>query len=99
MAVSREAVLSCARKYTIAELTTKLDAATEALEAGLDQEVVKTATNFKDGGVSGELVRGQYEAKVELYSRALKVKRRWEADQRAFGSHGVVDFNRRVWGA
>ena len=78
MVPSKSAVLSCARKYTIAELTTKLDAATLVLETNSAREVVKTATNFKDGGVSGELVEGDPNFLVELYTRALKVKRRWE---------------------
>ena len=99
MAASRNLVLSVARKYTIAELTAKLDAATEELESNAGREVVKTATNFKDGGVSGELVEGDAEFLVDLYTRSLKVKRRWEADVTAERTKGTVNFNRRVWEA
>jgi hypothetical protein len=95
--VSRAAVLSCARKYTVAELVTKLDAATEAVEANAGRDVVVTATNFKDGGSSGELVEGNAEFLVELYAAALKVKRRWEAGQKAAANRGRIDFGRRVW--
>lgn len=96
---SRAAVLSVARKYDVPELLVKLDDATEEMELNASRDVVVTGTGMKDASTQGEFVEGAgAEYLVDLYTRALKVRRRFDAGQRAQMGAGGVDFSRRFWG-
>jgi len=100
--INRALVRSLARLHTVAELTTKLDAATAELEQAMSAEVVVTGANMKESGTTGEYLSGALDLKVRTYEAAIGLRKRTDAGAGTNGGPNRkmnhVNFRFREWG-
>lgn len=99
--INRALVRSLARLHTVAQLTTKLDAATAELEQAMSAEVVVTGANMKESGTTGEYLSGALDLKVRTYEAAIGLRKRTDAGATNGGANrkmNHIDFSHRVWG-
>lgn len=101
MKVNKTLVRVLARKYSVAELEEKLDAAVCELEDNMAAGVVVTGGNMKESGTTGEYREGRLDLMVRTYEAAIELRKRIDAGAENGGANermNHVSFRHRVFG-